>query len=175
MNILNFFVKSKKESIKWLEFFYCLIEVENYLKVEYGNSNNILIRNFIKLLDWCSSFLASQINDYAESLTDYVFWKSRQFYLKSMGEFVASKSNCSEFIDQVLYSMLFDRREGQSLGENFQSQLTLEVDSKSFQFSKIILPQKYCEKELSLLSLIWKNISKISFSWDSNSLSIISF
>jgi hypothetical protein len=138
MNILNFFGKSKRESIKWLEFFYCFVEVENYLKFKYGKSNNILIINFIKLLEWCSSFLASQINDYAESLTDYVFWESRQFYLESMREFVAGKSDCSEFIDQVLQPMLSDRREGQDLGKDFQSQLTLEVDSKSFQFSKLI-------------------------------------
>jgi hypothetical protein len=139
MNILNFFGESKKKSIEWLEFFYCLVEVRNYLKFEYGNNNNnILIRNFIKLLDWGSSFLASQIKDYAESLTDYVFWESRQFYLESMREFVAGKSDCSEFIDQVLQPMLSDRREGQDLEKDFQSQLTLEVDSKSFQFSKLI-------------------------------------
>jgi Fe-S-cluster formation regulator IscX/YfhJ len=139
MNILKIFQKSKKESIEWLEFFYCLAEVENYLKVKYGKSNNILIINFIKLLEWCSSFLASQVNDYAKSLTDYVFWKSRQFYLESMRKFVAGKSNASEFVDQVLYSILSNKREGQSLEEDFQSQLTLELDSKSFKFSKIIL------------------------------------
>ena len=74
MNILNFFVKSKKESIEWLEFFYCLAEVRDYLKFEYPKSNNILIINFIKLLDCCCSFMVSQIKNYADSLTDYVFW-----------------------------------------------------------------------------------------------------
>ncbi len=50
-----------------------------------------------------------------------------------MREFVAGNSNCFVSIDQVLYSMLSDNRECQSLGKDFQSQLTLEVTSKSVQ------------------------------------------
>lgn len=137
MNILK--KKDRNQSIEWLEFFYCLAEVVNYLRVKYGKSNNILILNFRKLLEWCCSCLASQVDDYAQSLTDYVFWKSRHFYLESMQKFVAGKLNGSEFVDQVLYSILSDKKEAQSLEEDFQSQLTLELDSKSFQFSKIIL------------------------------------
>jgi hypothetical protein len=103
MNILNFFQKSRQKSIEWLEFFYCLAEVVNYLKVKYGKSNNILILKFIKLLEWCCSCLASQVKDYTQFLTDYVFSKSRQFYLESMGKCVAGKLNGSKFVDQVLY------------------------------------------------------------------------
>ena len=54
MNILNFFEKSREESIELLEFFYCLTEVLKHLRDKYGHTNNILILNFIKLLEWCS-------------------------------------------------------------------------------------------------------------------------
>ena len=139
MNILKFFEKSKEESSELLEFFYCLAEVVNSLKIKYRKSNNILIVNFIKLLEWCRSWLSTQVEDYAQSLTDYIFWQSRQFYLENMRKFVAGELSGSEFVDRVLYSILSDKKEAQSLEENFHDQLTLELDSKSFQFSKIIL------------------------------------
>lgn len=43
------------------------------------------------------------------------------------------------YIQFYLIKNLSDKKEAQSLEEDFQSQLTLELDSKSFQFSKIIL------------------------------------
>ena len=98
MNILKFFEKSKKESIESLGFFYCLAEVVNYLQSKYGKSNNILIVNFIKLLEWCRSCLLSQVEDYEQSLTDYIFWQSREFYLESMRKFVAVCLNAGAYI-----------------------------------------------------------------------------
>ena len=139
MNILKSFRKSRKESIESLEFFYCLAEVVNDLKIKYGKSNNILIVNFMKLLEWCRSCLFSQIQDYGQSLTDYVFWQSREFYLESMQKFVAGELNGSEFVDRVLYSILSDRKEAQSLEEDFHRQVTIDLDSKSFRFSEILV------------------------------------
>jgi hypothetical protein len=77
MNILNFFKKSRKESIEFLEFFYCISDVQSYLVTDYGKSKNILIVNFLNLLEWSSSWYFSQVKNYCQSLTDYVFWQSR--------------------------------------------------------------------------------------------------
>lgn len=139
MNILKVFEKSRKESIELLEFFYCLAEVVNYLQSKYGKSNNILIVNFIKFLEWCCSCLSSQVEDYAQSLTDYIFWQSREFYLESMRKFVSGELSGSEFVDRVLYPILSDKKKAQSLEEDFHRQVTIELDSKSFGFSKILL------------------------------------
>ena len=72
-------------------------------------------------------------------MIDSVFWESWEFYREIMIKFVAGELNGSEFVDQTLYSILSDKKEAQSLEEDFQRQITLELDSKSFQFLKIIL------------------------------------
>ena len=54
-----------------------------------------------------------------------------------MRKFVAGELNGSEFVTQVFYTILYDQREALDLGDNFRSQLTLDLDPKSFQFSKI--------------------------------------
>jgi len=111
----------------------------NYLRSNYGTSKNILIVNFLKLLEWCCSLQLSQVEDYAQSLTDYIFWQSREFYLQSLRKFVAGELPGFEFVDQVLYSILSDKKEAQSLEKDFHRQVTIELDSKSFKFSKILL------------------------------------
>lgn len=139
MNILKLFQKSRKESIESLEFFYCLAEVVSYLRINYGKSKNILIVNFLKLLECYSSWQLSQVDDYAQSLTDYIFWQSWEFYLESLRKFIAGELSDSEFIDRVLYPILSNKKEAQDLEEDFRQQVTIELDPKSFQFSKILL------------------------------------
>ena len=134
MNIFKFFQKSKKESIESLEFFYCLAEVVNYLQSKYGKSNNILILNFIKFLEWCRSCFSSQVEDYAQSLTDYIFWQSREFYRESLRKFVASELSGSEFVDRVLYSILSDKKEAQSLEEDSNSIVKIFFQTLCFFF-----------------------------------------
>ena len=139
MNILNFFKKSRKESIELLEFFYCISDVQSYLVTDYGKSKNILIVNFLNLLEWSSSWYFSQVKNYCQSLTDYVFWQSRNFYLESLRKFVAGELNASEFVDRVLYPILSNKREADDLKREFYRQVNLDLDSKSFEFSKILL------------------------------------
>lgn len=56
-----------------------------------------------------------------------------------MQKFVAGELGGSEFVDQVLYSILSHQKEAQSLREDFHRQATIELDSKICQFSIIIL------------------------------------
>jgi hypothetical protein len=56
-----------------------------------------------------------------------------------MRKFVSGELSGSEFVDRVLYPILSDKKEAQSLEEDFHRQVTIELDSKSFGFSKILL------------------------------------
>jgi hypothetical protein len=64
---------------------------------------------------------------------------ARDFYLESLRKFVAGQLNASEFVDRVLYPILSNKREADDLKREFSRQVNLDLDSKSFEFSKILL------------------------------------
>ena len=98
-----------------------------------------MILSLLQVLSWCRDSQWNQIKDYKQFLTDYVFWQSRKFYLEKLQNFVAGELDCSEFVTEVLYAILSDKNEAQSLEEDFYQQKTINLDPKSFQFSKILL------------------------------------
>lgn len=138
MNILNIFPKSRHELIESLEFSYFLFEAHRYLETKYQKSKNPLIKSSLKVLDCCRSCQYNQVKDYQQLLTDYPFWESRQYYRERMRNFVAYKLSIADFIAEVLYPSLSNINEAWELKEDFRRQANIELDPKSFGFSKII-------------------------------------
>jgi Fe-S-cluster formation regulator IscX/YfhJ len=138
MNILNIFPKSREKLIESLEFSYFLFEAHNHLKKEYPRSQNTLIKSSLKVLDWCRSCQYNQVKDYKQLLTDYPFWESRQYYRERMRKFVAYELSTIDFVAEVLYPSLSNTNEARELKEDFRRQANIELDPKSFGFSKII-------------------------------------
>lgn len=56
-----------------------------------------------------------------------------------MQKFVAGQWNGSEFVNQILYQIIADRIESWDLEKDYQKQQTIELNSKNFQFSRILL------------------------------------
>lgn len=138
MNIFNFFQKSRNENMKLLEFSYVLIDTRTYLFSRYQKSKNPLVLNFLKVIDWCCSWYLGQVNHYVESLRDYVSWPKRHYYRENLQKFIACELSGSDFVNQVLYPILFDKREARDLETNFYQQAKIDLDPKSFGFSQII-------------------------------------
>ena len=138
MNIFEIFTKSRHELIQSLEFSYFLFEAHRYLKTKYQKSKNPLIKFSLKVLDLCRSWQYNQVRDYKQLLTYYPFWESRQYYCERMRKFVAYELSIADFIAEVLYPSLSNIKEAQELTEDFRRQTNIELDPKSFGFSKII-------------------------------------
>ena len=138
MNILNIFLKSREKLIESLEFSYFLFEAHSHLKRKYPRSKNTLIKSSLKVLDWCRSYQYNQVKDYQQLLTDYPFWESRQYYRERMRKFVAYELSTMDFVTEVLYPSLSNTNEAWELKEDFKRQANIELDPKSFGFSKII-------------------------------------
>ena len=138
MNIFNFFQKSRKDNMESLEFSYVLIDTHLYLFSRYQKSKNPLVINFLKVISWCSSWYLEQVNDYVESLRDYISWPKRDYYRENLQKFLAGELGSSDFVNQVLYPILSDKREARDLETNFYQQAKIDLDPKSFGFSKII-------------------------------------
>ena len=138
MNIFEIFSKSRQELIESLEFSDFLFEVHRYSETKYQKSKNPLIKFSLKVLNCCRSWQYNQVRDYNQLLIDYPFWESRQYYRERMRNFVAYKLNIADFIAEVLYPSLSNIKEARELKEDFRRQKNIELDPRSFGFSKII-------------------------------------
>lgn len=76
--------------------------------------------------------------NYITSLKDYVFWQSKEIYLDNIKKFVSHKCSASDFARTVYFLIRNDLQEYKDLIEDFKKQETLELNPRSFQFSKII-------------------------------------
>ena len=139
MNILEIFPKSRDKLIQSLKFSYFLFEAYNHLRIKYLRSKNPLIKSSLRILDWCWSQQYNQIKDYKQLLTDYPFWESRHYSLERMRKFVEYELSTMDFLTEVLYPSLSNTNEARDLKEDFRRQKNIELDPKSFGFSKIIL------------------------------------
>ena len=137
MNI--FLKKSRKESIESLEFFYFIHKLFFSLVHEYGNSTNPLILDFIKVLGGFYSWESKKIGPYHQALNDFVFWKSRNFYRETMQKLVVDELNALEFAQEFSDKLRAEKAKAEILFKDFQKQADIELNAKSFQFSKIIL------------------------------------
>ena len=141
MNIPGFFdnnENNKKELIEALEFYYFLHEIYYYLLEKQENSDNKFILDFLKVVGNYYNWQYYKIKNYSQALYDHIFWKSSEFYLKSMRKFVACELSGSEFVDMILYKIINDRRRASLLQKDFKKQSILELNSNHYQFRKII-------------------------------------
>ena len=138
MNILNIFLKSRKNLIDSFEFTDFLFEARSHLKRKYPRSQNPFIKFSLQVLDWYWSYQYDQTKDYRQLLTDYPFWRARQYYRERMQKFVAYELSTLDFVTEVLYPILSNTDEASDLKDDFIGQAKIELDPKSFGFSKII-------------------------------------
>lgn len=137
MNV--FLKKNRKKYIESIEFFYFLDELFFSLLGEYGKSSNPLIIDFLKVIKGFYSGESKKISDYSQALTDFVFWNSKEFYYESMQKFVVGELNGLEFAQEFSDRLLAEKAKSNILHKDFKKQADIELNSKSFQFSKIIL------------------------------------
>ena len=62
----------------------------------------------------------------------------RQYYPERIRKFVAYELSTMDFMTKILYLSLFNTNQAWELQEDFRRQANIELDSKSFEFSKII-------------------------------------
>ena len=138
MNFYNIFQRSRRQLIESLEFASFLYDISISLAIDYRNTNNQSIKFFIKLLSWWRNWEFKQVREYNQLLVDYPYWESRQYYSQKIQEFVGGELSISDFIPEILYPSLSNKREASDLINDFQRQSSIDLDPRSFGFSKII-------------------------------------
>lgn len=135
-----YYNENRKESIASLEFFFSLNDFYSHLleKKEKMKSKNSELNQFVDVIDSYCRWQYYKIKDYSNSLKDYVFWQYREFYLEEMQKFVSHELTGREFVDHFYFKLLNDIDEWNLLKKDFQKQEKLELNPKSYQFSKII-------------------------------------
>ena len=78
------------------------------------------------------------MREYQQLLVDYPYWKSREYYYQRIKKFISNELSIENFIPEVLYPSLSNKKEAFDLIEDFQRQASIHLDPKSFGFSKII-------------------------------------
>ena len=137
MNIKNIFENSRSQSIESLQFFSFLTEIYFSL-LEKNDSENNQIQEFIDVIGKNYYWQSFKNKNYIMSLKDYVFWESKEIYLDNMKKFVSHKCSASDFACTLYFHIRNDLKESECLIEDFKKQATLELNPKTFQFSKII-------------------------------------
>ena len=137
MNINNIFEDNRSQSIKSLEFFFFLEETYFSL-LKNNNSKNIQIQEFIDLIGNNYYWHDYKVQNYITSLRDYVFWESSEIYLDNMKKFVSHQCSGSDFACTVYFLIRKNKKESECLIKDFEKQSALELNPKTFQFSKII-------------------------------------
>ena len=135
-----YFNEDRKQSIESLEFFFLLHDFYLHLlkKKEETNPKNSAINEFVDAIKNYDRWQFYRIKNYVDSLRDYVFWQYREFYLREMQKFVSHELTGREFVDHFYFKLLNDIDEANLLKKDFKKQETLELNPKSYQFSKII-------------------------------------
>ena len=137
MNIRNAFEDNRSQSIESLQFFSFLTEIYFSL-LEKNDSENNHINEFIDVLGKNYYWQSFKNRNYMTSLKDYVFWQSKDIYLEKMKKFVSHKCSASDFACTVYFLIRDNQKDFEGLVEDFEKQATLELNPKTFQFSKII-------------------------------------
>ena len=138
MNISKIFPKSRQQLIESLEFSSFLYEINISLTIKSCKTNNRSIKFFLKVLSWWRDWEFDQVRYYKQLLVDYYYWESRKYYFQQIKKFVSNELSIAEFIAEGLYPSLSNKREASDLIEDFQRQAKIDLDPKSFGFSKII-------------------------------------
>ena len=132
----NIFQKNRQQLIESLEFASFLYDITLSFGVNYRKTNNPLIKVFFRVVSWWRDWEFEQVREYNQLLVDY--WESRQYYSQKIQKFVVGELSISDFIPEMLYPSLSDKKEASDLLKDFQRQSSIYLDPKSFGFSKII-------------------------------------
>ena len=138
MNISKIFRKNRQKLIKSLEFSYFLYDINISLGSKYRETNNISIKFFFQVVSWLYDWEFAKVRDYKQLLLDYPYWRSRKYYYQRIQKFVSNELSIADFISEILYPSLSNKKEAFDLIEDFRRQASIELDPKSFGFSKII-------------------------------------
>ncbi len=139
MNIKSFFEDNRKQSIESLEFYMFLAELYVSLLSKSDETKNAQVNEFIKVIEENFNWQSYKVNNYKTILYDYVFWKSSEIYIENMQKFISYELSGVDFVYRISSMISNDRKKCNLLLKNFEKQLTLELDPKIFQFSKIII------------------------------------
>ena len=145
---MNYLYYKRSKSIELLQYYF-FVDETYFLLLKKNTSENILIQEFLESLNNHRYWQLRKVKDYLVTLHDYIFWQSKEIYLKSMENFVARKWNGSEFVSTVYSILLSDKRKSRILETEFEKQETLELNPEIFQFSKVI---KNLEDDLEAFS-----------------------
>ena len=138
MNIFKIFPKSRRELIESLEFAFFLSDISISLTIKHRKTKNRLIKFFLKVVSWWRNWEFDQVREYKQLVVDYHYWRARQYYCQRIQKFVSNELSIADFIAEVLYPSLSNKREASDLLEDFRRQASIDFDPKSFGFSKII-------------------------------------
>nr|YP_010472315.1 hypothetical protein NDC64_pgp028 [Navicula tsukamotoi]UVG41780.1 hypothetical protein [Navicula tsukamotoi] len=138
MNAFKIFQKNRQQLIESLEFSSFLCDIIISFGVNYRKTKNPSIKFFLKVVSWWRDWEFEQVREYQQLLMDYPYWESRQYYYQKIQKFVNDELSIVDFIPEILYPSLSDKREGSDLIEDFQRQSSIELNPKSLGFSKII-------------------------------------
>ena len=137
---MNIFLKeNRKQCIRLLEFFKFMSNLYFPLVNEYGESDNSLILEFLKVVEGFYKRDSKTVIAYNQALQDFIFWQSKEFYRETMQKFVVGELNALEFAEEFSDRLLAEQVKSKRLSTDFKQQADIELNSKSFQFSKIIL------------------------------------
>ena len=138
MNIFKFFPKNRQQLIESMEFSSFLYEITISFGINYRKTTNPLIKFFFTVVTYWRDWEFNQVREYSQLLTDYPYWQSRQYNYQRIQAFISNDISIDDFIPEILYLGLSNKKEASALKEDFQRQANIDLDPKSFGFSKII-------------------------------------
>ena len=104
-------------------FFFLLHDFYVHLlkKKEKTNPKNSAINEFVDAIKNYERQQVYKIQNYVDSLSDYVFWQYREFYLEEMQKFVSHELTGREFVDHFYFKLLNDIDEAKLLKKDFRN------------------------------------------------------
>ena len=136
-NLMMFLENDRKKLVESLEFYFFLNDLYAYL-VTQTDTQNRFIQNFRNTVQDNCLRQYDKVKDYLTILKDHIFWESNIIYLESTRKFVSHQLSGAEFVQIVFSQLLENRQKYRFLREDFEKQITLDLNPKIFQFSKVI-------------------------------------
>lgn len=136
---MQIFQKTRRQEIQTLQLANFFCDAYNHLNSRYFNVNNRTIQLLLKILKNCWYWQLNEVENYRQLICDYSFWEFRNYYFKELKKFVRSESNAQDLIDTILYMSIELNQRRIELIKDYSRQENLDLDLKSFKFSKILI------------------------------------